>query len=83
MGSPVKVVKICFAYVVKPFTATGEVVKVCSGRESRPEVRSNKMTTDFHRERLIEPTVGNGFCLIFMRFLSGDPAARGLRSRED
>ena len=29
MGSPVKVVKVCFAYVVKPFT--GEVVKVCSG----------------------------------------------------
>ena len=25
----VKVVKVCFAYVVKPFT--GEVVKVCSG----------------------------------------------------
>ena len=32
MGSPVKVVKVCFAYVVKPFT--GEVVKVCS----RPKV---------------------------------------------
>ena len=29
VGSPVKVVKVCFAYVVKPFT--GEVVKVCSG----------------------------------------------------
>ena len=29
MGSLVKVVKVCFAYVVKPFT--GEVVKVCSG----------------------------------------------------
>ena len=28
VGSPVKVVKVCFAYVVKPFT--GEVVKVCS-----------------------------------------------------
>ena len=32
MGSPVRVVKICFAYVVKPFT--GEVVKVCSGSKS-------------------------------------------------
>ena len=29
VGSPVKVVKVCFAYVVTPFT--GEVVKVCSG----------------------------------------------------
>ena len=29
VGSLVKVVKVCFAYVVKPFT--GEVVKVCSG----------------------------------------------------
>ena len=29
VGSPVNVVKVCFAYVVKPFT--GEVVKVCSG----------------------------------------------------
>ena len=29
VGSPVKVVKVCFAYVVKTFT--GEVVKVCSG----------------------------------------------------
>ena len=29
VGSPVKVVKVCFAYVVKPFT--GEVVKVFSG----------------------------------------------------
>ena len=29
VGSPVKVAKVCFAYVVKPFT--GEVVKVCSG----------------------------------------------------
>ena len=28
VGSPVKVVKVCFAYLVKPFT--GEVVKVCS-----------------------------------------------------
>ena len=28
VGSPVKVVGVCFAYVVKPFT--GEVVKVCS-----------------------------------------------------
>ena len=32
VGSPVRVVKICFAYVVKPFT--GEVVKVCSGSKS-------------------------------------------------
>ena len=36
VGSLVKVVKVCFAYVVKPFTYvvkpfTGEVVKVCSG----------------------------------------------------
>ena len=29
VGSLVKVVKVCFSYVVKPFT--GEVVKVCSG----------------------------------------------------
>ena len=29
VDSPVKVAKVCFAYVVKPFT--GEVVKVCSG----------------------------------------------------
>ena len=29
VGSPVKVVEVCFAYVMKPFT--GEVVKVCSG----------------------------------------------------
>ena len=29
VGSLVKVVKVCFAYVVKPFT--GEVVKVCPG----------------------------------------------------
>ena len=29
LSSLVKVVKVCFAYVVKPFT--GEVVKVCSG----------------------------------------------------
>ena len=33
VGSPVKVVKVCFAYVVKPFT--GEVVKVCSGPKLR------------------------------------------------
>ena len=48
--------------------------------ESRPEVRSNKIKTDFDSERLIEPTVGS--CLMFMRFLSGD-LARGLSSRED
>ena len=29
VGSLVKVVNVCFAYVVKPFT--GEVVKVCLG----------------------------------------------------
>ena len=33
VGSLVKVVKVCFAYVVKPFT--GKVVKVCSGPKSK------------------------------------------------
>ena len=37
VGSPVKVVKVCFAYVVKPFT--GEVVKVCSGPKRRKHAR--------------------------------------------
>ena len=35
VGSPVKVVKVYFAYVVKLFT--GEVVKVCSGPNTGPE----------------------------------------------
>ena len=41
VGSPVKVVKVCFAYVVKPFT--GEVVKVCSG----PKDMANRMCEVF------------------------------------
>ena len=39
MGSPVKVVKVCFAYVVKTFT--DEVVKVCS----RPNANEQKGRT--------------------------------------
>ena len=56
VGSPVKVVKVCFAYVVKPFT--GEVVKVCSGPKvrawgqvftgQRKEGRLDDRTTSLH-----------------------------------
>ena len=45
----VKVVKVCFAYVVKPFT--GEVVKVCSAPGPKPSARRGFTNRRFSRVR--------------------------------
>ena len=51
VGSPVKVVKVCFACVVKPFT--GEVVKVCSGPKITKDTTSDH-SRDFFSERILK-----------------------------
>ena len=45
VGSPVMVVKVCFAFVVTPFT--GKVVKVCSGPKGPAPLESVSLCTRF------------------------------------
>ena len=60
VGSPVKVVKVCFAYVVKPFT--GEVVKICSGPYNQLLV---KVTILFFKFNLPKTKTKSEYLFIF------------------